>query len=109
MENLVEEAKTVISELKTEAIDTIKEIKQGEPGKDADETLIIDTVLSKIPKIDEDKLTKDILSKVPKSEKIDEDQLLKKFLSKIPENKASLKIIQEHIIVTGKQIGRAHV
>jgi len=94
VETLVEDAGTTIGDLKQEAINTIKEIKTGPAGKDADEKSIINTVLSKIPKFNELEVTKNILTKIPK---VDENKLLNKFLSKLPEHKASLKIIQEHV------------
>jgi len=60
-------------------IETIKGEK-GDPGKDADEEEIIETVLQKVE---------------PKIPKIDEDKLVKKVISRIPESKADLKIIKE--------------
>lgn len=78
---------TKLSEFETKAIGMIKDIqsipkpqgkdgKDGTDGKDADEKKIVETILSKIPKPNE-------------------NELIKKIISKIPENKASLKIIQE--------------
>lgn len=80
-----------------EALAYIKTIKQGNPGKDADENAITERITAQIPAaIDTDALEQRILSKVPK---IDEKSLTKKILKAIPENKASLKVIQEKIEV----------
>jgi hypothetical protein len=74
----------------------------GEPGKDGqdaevDEERIIEEVLARVPKIDQEGLTRAILSKVPETPKIDENKLLAKFLRKIPSKKGDLKIIQEKV------------
>jgi len=80
-----------VAEFEETAIELIKDIKQiptikGEKGDDADEEAIEERLTAKIPKLD------DFLSKV---EKLDEDKLLKKFIKQIPESKADLKIIKE--------------
>lgn len=96
VENLTEEAQN-LEEMKTEAFDAIEEkAVQGEKGEDADEDKIVETVLSKIPKVDTNALTKAILAQVPK---LDKRALVKEILTALPKNKASLKIIQEKIEV----------
>lgn len=80
-----------VADFEKTAIGLIEDIKsiptiKGDKGNDADEEKLEERLTAKIPKLD------DFLSKV---EKLDEDKLLKKFISKIPENKASLKIVQE--------------
>ena len=64
------------------SIETIK----GEDGKDADEDVVVENVLAKLPS------KKELIDNLPK---IDEEALVKRVIKKIPENKASLKIIQE--------------
>ena len=67
----------IIQNTKEDAIQAIKDIKQGEVGPPADEEKIIQSILKKLPK------------------PVDEKALTKKILSKIPDAKANLKIIQE--------------
>lgn len=92
IDQTISDAKTTIQDTTDQALAHIKDIKQGEPGKDADHEQIVKDVLDQIPKFDEEAFSTSLLNKVPK---INEDALLKKFIQKIPENKASLKIIQE--------------
>jgi hypothetical protein len=98
MEIIVEESTAAVNKIESlqdEALDLIREIKQGDPGKDADEEYIIDEVLSRVPKIDEEKIISEAVSRVPK---IDIKQLKNDILSLVP-RKSDLKIIQEHIEV----------
>lgn len=73
-----ENAKNTIEETKNEALQIIKDTKQGEPGKDSDPKAIISAVVKQIPVVDVKKLKKDILAS-------------------LPDRKADLKIIQESI------------
>ena len=91
----------VAQEIKAEAIDLIKtRAIQGNPGKDAtpvNEDSIVEKLKVHIPQpIDTEKLSNEILGKVPK---LDTKKLAKVVLNAIPDNKASLKIIQEQIVI----------
>lgn len=70
---------------------------QGDPGVSPDIETIKEAVLGEIhiPTIDIEKLTQDILAKIPPAQVIDEKALATKILHSLPENKASLKIIRE--------------
>jgi len=78
IEKVCEELEEYKENIKEEAIETIREIKQGEKGKDADEEKIYQKIFQNIPKVDEDKI-------------------LKKILKQVPTTKSDLKIIQENI------------
>lgn len=96
--NSLQDASDALDSAKSQIVDAaekIKQINKGNDGKDSNEDSIANKVLAKIPKpqeIDVKGLTSDILSKVPK---IDTDSLTKTILKAIPGNKASLKVIQE--------------
>ncbi len=102
----VDESEKELEELKNEVIDKVNSLEPqigtpGQDGKDADEQKIVQEVVAiiepKIPEpIDIAKLTKDILSQVPK---LDTKKLSQVILKALPENKASLKIIQQKIEV----------
>lgn len=87
--------KQEITEMREEAIGLIASIKKGDPGQNADETYIVNSVLSQIPKesLDLEMLISKVLERVPKG--ADEKALIKRVIRSLPENKASLKIIQE--------------
>jgi len=85
----------ILKQTEYEVIEHIKEIKKGDPGIDADETRVIESVLAQIPKLDEGKLKKEILKEVPKP--LDVKAITTAVLKALPENKASLKVIQEKI------------
>lgn len=93
-----------IEQVKKEALDIIEtralpgiQGEQGEPGTPADERRIAEYLESKLPPaVDTDKLTADILAKVPK---VSTKDIVKGVLKALPENKASLKIIRENIEV----------
>ncbi len=84
-EDLVDHANNVIEEIQK------LEYVKGEKGEDADEDRIVAKVIAKIPNMVQ--IEQQVLSKVPK---IDEDKLLKRFISQLPNNKADLKIIQKN-------------
>jgi len=93
------DSKEILLATRDEAIQVIKDIKQGEPGKDADEKAIEDRVLSRIP-VPKDGISvdeKSVVEKVVALTKIDEKTLAKKVLEILPKNKASLKVITENI------------
>lgn len=86
IENAINEFNAAIANIKS-----LTYIK-GEPGTNGnspDPEAIARNVISRIPQVDERR----ILSKVPR---IDEEEIVRKVISKIPQNKASLKVIQEH-------------
>ena len=95
----INNASKILENTKSEAISLIQNIKQGEPGKDADEEDIVSRVTenltSQLP--DVEKLKQDILSEIPEAPKFDIKSITKSVLKAIPENKASLKAIQEKI------------
>lgn len=88
-------ANQTIKNTQSQVIDHVGKIKKGEPGKDADEEAIQKRLEAKFPKIDTEKLTQEILAKVPKVKPTDEEALTQRILKALPKNKASLKIIQE--------------
>ncbi|MEI6532504.1 MAG: hypothetical protein WCO06_01550, partial [Candidatus Roizmanbacteria bacterium] len=85
VDNTLNKAEDTLNNTVKEALDYVKEIKQGESGEDGKDA----------EEIDQEKLIKDILDRLPKPEKFDEKALIKKVITAIPKNKASLKIIQE--------------
>jgi hypothetical protein len=84
VEERADEAIGAVKDIHKQAIEHIKNVKQGEPGKDANA-------------IDEDKIVENVLARIPEPKKIDLKAITKSVLKAIPENKASLKIIQEKI------------
>ena len=83
----IETIDSKVNEFEKTAVELIKTINgiphfKGDQGKDADP-------------IDQEKLIKDIIAKLPQPEKINEKDLISKVIKAIPSNKASLKIIQE--------------
>lgn len=94
--NTVTEAKDAIERTQNEAIEVIKDIKQGPPGKDAEIKDLTEEVLAKLPSfpVHED-IVNEVLSKLPPA--MDEKSVVKKILKSLPKSKASLKIIQENI------------
>lgn len=89
----LERTAEMVEELKEEAIEIIAEIKVGPKGDDADEELIVERVVSRIPKIDTEKIICDAVSRVPI---LDEKKLKNDILSLVP-RKSELKLIQEKI------------
>ena len=87
VDKTIEEAKTTLNETVKQAIDYVKEVKQGEKGADGKDAEPVDTK----------KLKQEILAEIPKPEKFDKKALIKEVVKAIPQNKASLKIIQETI------------
>ncbi len=83
----------VLKNTQNAVVDYAQRVKQGAPGKNADEESILKRLQAKIPpQVDTKELEASILAKVPK---IDTQALTRQVLKQIPENKASLKIIQE--------------
>lgn len=82
--DLDNEYKQAIGELKREAINVIKNIKIGPPGKDGES-------------VDKEEVIESVLERIPTPEIIDEEKLAKRIIKSIPENKANLKIIQESV------------
>lgn len=75
----------------------LSELAKGDKGDSVDTDLLIARLENRIPEpLDKEQLVNEILSKVPK---VNHDEITKKVLKAIPENKASLKIIQEHFTV----------
>lgn len=101
VDNVIQETKDTLTGAVEKIVDYVKEIaKPGEPGKDAeeiDQEKLINEILARIPKVDQDAIMKAILDQIPAPEKVDEEKLLSRFLKKIPAKKGSLKIIQEKV------------
>lgn len=101
--DMVETAEQAISSMKDEAIEAIKEIKQGDPGADADEETIVARVLAQIRQpqdgksIDAESVIQELMLRIPKMP--DEKTLIGNLMKKIPQSKADLKIIQQDIEV----------
>lgn len=107
VENKIEELETTVDSLltglkkahefiedtKEEALQIIDEVKEGRPGKDADEEYIVKTVLDKVPKIDKEAIIKEAISRVPK---LDEKKLKNDILSLVP-RKSELNFIKESV------------
>ncbi len=87
VDKTIEEAKTTLNETVKQAIDYVKEVKQGEKGADGKDAEPVDTK----------QIIKDVLAEIPKPEKLDKKALIKEVVKAIPQNKASLKIIQETV------------
>ena len=68
----------------------IKDSKQGPAGKDANVNEIVQKVLARIPRVDENA----ILARVPK---VDEESIIRKTLARVPTQKPDLKVIQETV------------
>lgn len=88
IKNMTENAVIVYENAAVKVIEEVQSLKQlqgekGDPGKDADEELIVQRLVAKIPKPQE----------------IDVKKLKKEFLAAVPVKKADLKIIQEKIEV----------
>lgn len=90
-------ATRILEETKQIIASHIETVKQGLPGKDADEEAVVQKVKDKFPT--KDSIVQEVLSQIPKAEKVDEESLTKRILKALPENKASLKIIQEQFEV----------
>ncbi len=95
----LEQVDAVIEDVSSR-IDELKTLHQGDPGKDADEDLIVQRVLDQIEipqngiDADEEAIYDRLVQKIPN---IDEGKIIKKVIAALPDRKADLKIIQENI------------
>lgn len=102
VEDKISEANDILVEIKGTVSD-LKELQKGDPGKDADEELIINKVLLKIrqPKdgvsVDEDALIHKLREYIPES--VDEDSLVQRIIKKIPKSKSEIRIIEKQVEV----------
>lgn len=100
LEDSIEEGKDKLENVALDVLEHVKSITKGEDGQDADEEEIVERVTQKvridIPKL-ETKIIATILAQFPRQPSLDEEKLFKKFLAKMPKSKAGLKFIQERI------------
>lgn len=107
-ENLETDLLTTIDQKLIEVDVAIGEMKALEPipGKDADEEMIIERVLEKIPipengkdaePLDQESIIAEVLLKIPEQKPFDEKKIIKKIIASLPEKKGTLKIIRETI------------
>lgn len=106
VETKEKEVDTFIEEKNTELIELTEEItkkvddeikRSSEYKPEIDYPSIVEQAVNKIPKVDENKLITEILSRVPQPKELDETKLINKLLKQLPEKKGDLKIIQERV------------
>ena len=95
LDTAIEKAKESIEETKEAILEEVKNVQQGNPGKDADEERITQEILSKIP--DEAQIIAKVLKQIPQPTPLDEKALIRKVIARLPESKADLKIIKEQM------------
>lgn len=103
----IEEVDQKLSDIDSKA-NEIKEMRQGEPGKDANPYHVAQIVFDniKVPKDGKDADEEMIIGKLKKliPKPVDEKKLVKKIISELPDRKADLKIIQENIEIDPESV-----